>query len=180
MICDVLKLERWPKSAKWQEAYESEISPSCSAGGPLPTVARNRPSFYHSVVGVRTQIWPRIAEIIKHNGYKRLDYWVIIEKFYHLSREKLSLSSSRILNSMGTAGMKIRLGWRNKTKRNWNWSCIFTKNTMKIWVLLTHIFGWGGDETRSHKGGTRKDQWVMMAQKKWLSVVQWVWRAKFS
>ena len=104
---------------------------------------------------------------------------LIIGRICHLSREKLSLSSFRIHNNM-TAGMKIRLDWQNKTKRNWNWSCIFTKSTTKIWVLLTHIFGWGGDETRSHKRGTRKDQWVMMAQKKWLSVVQWVWRAKFS
>jgi hypothetical protein len=33
LIYDALKGERWPKSAKWQEAHESEISPSCSAGG---------------------------------------------------------------------------------------------------------------------------------------------------
>jgi len=66
---------------------------------------------------LKIQIWPRIAEIIKHSGYRRLDYWVIIGKFCHLSGEKLSLSSSRILNSIGTAGMEIRLGRRKQDQK---------------------------------------------------------------
>ena len=118
-----------------------------------------------TVVGVRTQIWLRIAEIIKHSGIRGLIIeWLLRNSIIFRGKNSPFLALGFLI-AWGRPEWKSVQTGENKTKRNWNRSYIFRRSITKIWVLLTPIFGWDGDEPRSHKRGTRKDRWVMVAQK---------------
>lgn len=123
-----LEGERWPKPANDKKPTNLRYLRSVPLGEPLPTAARSRPSFYHSIVGVEDTNLTPYHRNHKAQRYRRLDYWVIIGNFVIFRGRNSPLLALGFLIAWRRPEWKSVQAGENKTKRIWNWSHIFREH----------------------------------------------------